>query len=272
MRSFLRFFLVAALAFALGSCAKRPGPLPTAQHFFELLGSGQTDAAYQTAAFGFQAQRTSPAFAAAARDMGLTDYASGDWGQPERDGHTATIHVTVHTRAGTNIPLIVTLVDESGAWRVFSIHSPPSQSTGISENHFSLVGKVPNLNDDTVKPMPPEGEIKDLVRDNLVRFNAAIASASFDDFYESVSSKWQDQLTKGALQRAFQPFIDKKIDISGVSKIDPKFDTAPEINSEGLLLVSGHYDTQPYRVVFSMRFYYELPTWKLFGLDVNMVE
>jgi hypothetical protein len=168
--------------------------------------------------------------------------------------------------------LIVTMVDESGAWRVFSIHSPPSEATGISENHFSLVGKVPNLNDDTVKPLPPPAEIKQLVRDNLERFNAAVASASFDEFYDSVSSKWQDQLTKGQLQRAFQPFIDKKIDISGVSKIDPTFDVTPEINSEGLLLVSGHYDTRPYRVVFSMRFYYELPTWKLFGLDVNMVE
>ena len=272
MRSLIRLFLLAALAFTLGGCAQRPGPLGAAQHFFELLGAGQTDVAYQVAAFGFQAQHTAPAFAAAARDMGLTDYASGDWGQPERDGHTAAIHVTVHTRAGTNIPLIVTLVDESGAWRVFSIHSPPSQQTGISENHFSLVGKVPNLNDETVKPMPSETEIKELVRENLLKFNAAIASASFDDFYDSVSTKWQDQLTKGQLQRAFQPFIDKKIDIGGVSKIDPTFDTAPEINSEGLLLVSGHYNTKPYRVVFSVRFYYELPTWKLFGLDVNMVE
>jgi hypothetical protein len=272
MRSIFRFLLIAALAFSLDGCAKRLGPVPAAQHFFELIGSGQTDAAYQSAAFGFQAQRTSPAFAAAAKDMGLTEYASADWGQPERDGHTATIHVTFHTRGGANIPLIITLVNESGEWRVFSIHSPPNQTTGISENHFSLVGKVPNLNDETVKPMPPESEIKSLVRDNLVRFNEAIASASFDTFYDSVSAKWQDQLTKGQLQRAFQPFIDKKIDISGVGKIDPTFDTPPEVNSEGLLLVSGHYDTQPYRVVFSMRFYYELPAWKLFGLDVNMVE
>ena len=272
MRSRFRFLLLAALAFALGGCAKRPGPLSAAQHFFDLLGAGQTDAAYAAAAFGFQAQRTSPAFAAAARDMGMTDYAGGEWSQPERDGHTATIHVTAHSRAGANIPLIVTLVDESSAWRVFSIHSPPSKATGISENQFSLVGKVPNLNDETVKPMPPEAEIKELVRENLVRFNTAIASASFDEFYESVSTKWQDQLTKGQLQRAFQPFIDKKIDISGVSKIDPTFDTAPEVNSEGLLLLTGHYDTKPYGIVFTMRFFYELPEWKLFGLDVNMVE
>ena len=273
MRSLVRLLLLAPVAaLALGGCAKKPGPLPAAQHFFEQLGSGQTDAAYQAAAFGFQAQRTAVAFAAAAKDMGLDDYASGEWGQPEREGHSARVLVTVHTRSGKTFPLIVTLVDESGAWRVFSIHSPPSQATGISENHFSLVGKVPNLADETVKPMPPEAQVRRLVRENLERFNEAIATKSFDAFYDSVSGKWQDQLTKGQLQRAFQPFIDKKIDISAVAKVEPTFDAPPAVNSEGLLLVGGHYATQPYRIVFTMRFYYELPEWKLFGLDLNMVE
>jgi hypothetical protein len=272
MRSLLCLFLPLAIAFGLAGCAKKPGPLPAAQEFFELLGKGQAETAYHSAAFGFQAQRTAAAFGAAAQDMGLNDYASGDWGQPGRDGATVTLPVTVHTRSGGSFPLIVTLVDETGSWRVFSIKSPPSKETGISENHFSLVGKVPNFSDETVKPMPPETEIRQLIRENLVRFNDAIATKSFDSFYDSVSTKWQDQLTKGQLQRAFQPFIDKKIDISGVTQIDPVFDTAPTVNSEGLLLVAGHFNTQPYRVVFTMRFYYELPEWKLFGLDVNMVE
>jgi len=272
MRSLLRLLLAATIAFALGSCAKKPGPLPAAQQFFELLGSGQVDAAYQASAFGFQAQRTATAFAAAAKDMGLTDYASGEWSQPERERHTATVRVTVHTRGGASFPLIITLVDESGAWRVFSIHSPPSQATGISENHFSLVGKAPNLADETVKPMPPEAEIRRLVRENLMHFNDAVATRSFDAFYDSVSAKWQDQLTKGQLQRAFQPFVDKKIDISSVATIEPAFESPPAVNSEGLLLVSGHYPTKPYRIVFTMRFFYELPEWKLFGLDLNMLE
>jgi hypothetical protein len=271
MRSLLRFILLAAV-FAFAGCAKKPGPLPAAQHFFELLGAGQTDAAYQTAAFGFQAQRTAAAFTAAAKDAGFTDYVSGDWSQPEREGHSAKLQVVVHTRAGTTFPLIVTLVDENGAWRIFSIHSPPNQQTGISENHFSLVGKVPNFADETVKPMPPEADVRKLVRENLLSFNEAIASKSFDAFYDSVSTKWQDQLTKGQLQRAFQPFIDKKIDISGVGHVEPKLEPPPEINSEGLLVVCGQYPTQPYRVVFAMRFYYELPEWKLFGLDVNMLQ
>jgi hypothetical protein len=271
MRFSLPLFLFAIVA-ALSGCSKRLDPLTSAQQFFTQVGSGQTDAAYQSAAFGFQSQRTPATFAAAARDMGLTDYAAGEWGPPDRDGRTVKIRVNVRTRAGTQFPLIVTLLDEAGAWRVYSLRSPPSEKTGISENRFSLVGKVPNITDEVVKPMPTEQEIRRLVRANLLRFNQAIASQSFDAFYDSVSAKWQEALTKGQLQREFQPFIDNKIDLSAADKTEPVLDPPPVINSEGLLVVSGQFPMPSYRAVFNMKFYYELPEWKLFGLDVAIVK
>lgn len=271
MRSLLRLFIL-ALLLPLAGCTKKADPLTAAQTFFNEIATGHTDDAYRSSAFGFQAQRSATVFSAAVKDMGLTDFASADWDKPERDGQTTTIRVKIKTHSGTEIPLIVTLIDQTGAWRVFSLKSPPSQDTGLSENRFSLVGKVPSFSDAVTKPMPPENEIRQLVRENLLRFNEAIASQSFDSFYDSVATHWQDQLTKGQLQRAFQPFVDQKINLGGIANANPVFDEAPAINSEGLLVVAGHYETQPYRVQFSMRFYYELPTWKLFGLDVNILK
>lgn len=270
MRPLLRLLLLTALL-SLGSCSKPVDPQTSAQKFFEQIAAGQADAAYQSAAFGFRAQRSSAVFAAAARDMGLADYAGAEWDKPERDGRTTTIRVKIKTTGGTAIPLIVTLIKESGTWKVFSLRSPPSGDSGTSENRFSLVGKAPSFADAVTKPMPPENEIRQLVRENLLRFNEAIASQSFDAFYESVAVHWQDQLTKGQLQRAFQPFIDKKINLAAIGQANPVFDTAPSVNSEGLLIVAGHYDTSPYRVRFAMRFFYELPAWKLFGLDVDLM-
>ena len=271
MRSLLRLLFL-AIFLPLSGCTKKIDPLAAAQHFFELIASGQTDAAYHSAAFGFQAQRSSADFAAAAKDMGLTDYVGGEWDKPEREGRNATIRVKIKTRRGAEIPLIVTMVDEAGAWRVFSLRSPPSQETGLSENHFSLVGKAPTIADAVTRPVPPENEIHQLVRENLLRFNEAITSGSFDAFYDAIAVHWQDQLTKGRLLRAFQPFIDRKIDLAQVEKATPVFDAPPAVNSEGLLVVNGHFDTQPYRIVFAMKFFYELPVWKLFGLDVNLVK
>ncbi len=111
--------------------------------------------------------------------------------------------------------MIVTLTRESTKWQVYSLKSPPSEETGISENRFTLVGKAPAFSD--AATVPPEADLRNLV-ENLRRFNKAIASKSFDVI---LSLKWQDQLTKGQLQRAFQPFIDKHVDLAVIEKADP---------------------------------------------------
>jgi len=234
------------------------------------VAAGQTQAAYQSSAFGFQAQRSAAVFEAAAKEMGLVDAASMEWDKPQVDGRTAKVGVRIRTRDGKELPLIVTLTRESSTWRVYSLRSPPSETTGVSENRFTLVGKAPTFTDAVTQPVPPELELRKLVRDNLLRFNEAIASKSFDAFYDSVAVKWQDQLTKGQLQRAFQPFVDKQIDLSGIEKVEPVWDAPVSVGTDGLLILSGYFPTEPYRVHFSLKFLYELPSWKLFGIDVNL--
>jgi hypothetical protein len=274
----LRSLLALALALAIAGCEKKPGAAESAQHFFEQVAAGQAQAAYQGAAFGFQAQRSAAAFEVAAKEMGLTDYASGQWEQPEIDGSTAKIAVRVQTRAGKEFPLVVTLTRESGTWRVYSLRSPRSEATGISENRFSLVGKTPSFTDAVAQPVPPEAELRQLVRETLLRFNDAIATKSFDAFYDSVSVAWQtgrltqgqNQLTKGQLQRAFQSFIDQQVNIGGIAKVEPIWEAPVSVGSDGLLVATGHYPTEPYRVYFALKFIYELPNWKLFGIDVNL--
>jgi hypothetical protein len=264
-------WLLAVLALFLGGCSGRKNdPATAAKLFFEQIAAGQAQTAYQSAAFGLQAQRSAAAFETAVKDMGLVNHTAAQWEPPEVDGRSAKIHVKITTQAGQQLPLIVTLTEDSRTWRVYSLHSPPNEQTGISENRFTLVGKAPTITDGIIHPAPPEKEVRGLLRENLLNFNEAIAARSFDAFYDSVSRKWQDQLTKGQLQRAFQPFIDKQVSIGGIREQEAIFDAAPAVNSEGLLIVSGYYPTQPYRVVFALKFIYELPTWKLFGLDVNL--
>jgi hypothetical protein len=269
MMSWLRGFLL-VLALAGAGCEQKADPQASTQRFFELVASGQSQTAYQNAAFGFQAQRSAAVFETAAKEMGLTDYVSGEWDQPEIDGQNAKLAVRVKTRSGKELPLIVTLTKESGTWRVYSLRSPPSETTGISENRFSLVGKAPTFTDAVTQPVPSEMELRQLVRENLLRFNDAIVAQSFDAFYDSVSRKWQDQLTKGQLQRAFQPFIDKQVEISSIRTVEPIWDAPVTVGTDGLLLLSGYYPTEPHRVHFALKFLYELPSWKLFGLDVNL--
>ncbi len=271
-------FLALAVALACGGCEKRSDPQAVAQLFFQQVSAGQAQVAYQSAAFGFQAQRSAAVFEAAAKEMGLVDMGGVEWDKPQIEGRTAKIPVRVKTKEGKQIALIVTLTRESSKWQVYSLRSPPNEATGISENRFTLVGKAPSFTDAVSQPVPPEAELRQLVRGTLLSFNEAITTNSFDAFYDSVSVAWQTgkftqgqgQLTKGQLQREFQPFVEKKVDISSIKSVEPVWTAPVAVGTDGLLVLAGYFPTEPYRVHFSLKYIYELPSWKLFGIDVNL--
>jgi hypothetical protein len=193
------------------------------------------------------------------------------------------------------VPLVVTLIQEDGAWRVFALKSPRDPQTGLVQNRFSIVGRGPEFVEPIDRqPVPDEAAVKALVLEALLRFNAAVQEKSFLGFFEKCSLAWQDQLVTGEvlpgtprtmrraltdaqkeigaakLQRAFQPFIDQQIDLSAIEKIEPTFDAPARVTTDGLLVVSGEFPTKPYRVIFGLKFMYELPKWKVFGLDVTL--
>lgn len=259
-----------AAALLLGGCAPKSDPLSAAKKFFQQLAAGQTHEAYASAAFGFQAQQSERVFVQTIRELGLEDIASADWETPQVTGREARVPLTVHTKAARTLPFVVTLVQESRAWRVYALRSPVSETSGRTGNHFSLVGKGSAFTDALSRPVPADKEVRSLISETLLNFNDAIRQKSFADFYERVSTAWQKQLTQGQLQRAFQPFIDKEVDLSNIRGLDAVIDPPPTINTEGLLLINGHYSTQPYQVHFALKFVYELPRWKLFGIDVNL--
>jgi hypothetical protein len=64
-------------------------------------------------------------------------------------------------------------------------------------------------------------------------------------------------------------FIEKQARISEIKSLEPKLDPVL-INTEGLLMLSGEYATQPYATVFQLKYIYELPKWKLFGIAVYL--
>lgn len=266
----VRFALV-AVAFVLASCSRPADPAAAARQFFEQLAAGKTQDAYASSAFGFQAQQPLLAFQAAARDMGLVGASSVEVAAPELDGNSAKLDVTVTGKSGARQTLLITLQQESGAWRIFTIRTPRDVETGLSQNRFSLAGKSAGLNQaGATRPMPDEATIRRVSKEAVQNFAVAIKSKSFEEFYSYVSAAWQAQLTQRKLHNAFQAFMDRGIDLTSLGQLEPVFDEPPQITSDGLLVLSGHYEAQPFWVHFSLKFMYELPDWKLFGIDVNL--
>lgn len=288
--------VVAAALMLFASCGKAPTPADAAKAFFDQIADGRAAEAYTASAFSFRAQQSETFFTSTLKELGLLAIASAKYGAAEmEDARTAKVRADFTTKDGKTVPLIVTLSREDGAWRVFALKSPRDIYTGLVENRFSVVGRLPDFVDPVERqPAPDEAAVKALVLDTLLRFNTAVHDKSFVEFFQKCSLAWQDQLVTGEvlpgpprtarkalsdvqveigsskLQRAFQPFIDQGIDLSAIKTLDPKFDAPARVTTDGLLVVSGEYPSKPYRVIFSLKYMYELPKWKVFGLDVTM--
>ena len=140
---------------------------------------------------------------------------------------------------------------ESSAWKLMSIDV---QATPFVEN-----GKTPT-----------NKELKKLALDSLLLFNEAIQTESFEDFYNQTAKIWQNQVTPEKLMEAFQSFIDGKLDLAPIAKLEPAFDGKPAVNEDGVLVIKGSYLTQPNAVFFELKYVSEDDGWKLVAIHLNV--
>jgi hypothetical protein len=127
---------------------------------------------------------------------------------------------------------------------------------------FALQGATPK--------MPPDKELKALVFDSLFAFNKAVQEKSFAKFHEErLSSQFQKQFPLEKFTGIFQTFIDKGYDISNIAQSEPIFDVPPATDSDGLLVLKGHYATKPNKVTFKLTYISEASAWKIMGINVQ---
>lgn len=270
MPAAVRFIVLSILAILTASCKKAEDPVDAAKAFFALIANGRAEEAYRSAAETFRAQQSEKLFVQTTKELGLQDLASMTSAPPDYEGDAVKLAVDLKFRSHKDTRLVLTMVDERGAWRVFSVKTPKNLTTGVADNIFGTVGKVASFTDKVSQPMPAEAEIRRMIEESLLLFNKSVLAGSFDEFYENVSKAWQDQLTKGQIKRAFQGFVDKEVDISYIGGKQLTFLEPPTITTEGLLTMKGQYPVKPAYVLFSMKFMYEVPKWKLFGIDVTL--
>jgi hypothetical protein len=232
------------------------GAVKSAENFLGWIGSGKIPAAYESASATLKSQQSLGSFTQNVKGLGLTDYASASWSSRETKNDRAHLEGSVKTRAGGKIPLNMDLVNESGSWKVIYLAAPQS---GVAAEQ-------------TGKQLPTDEKSKALVLESLLDFNKAIQDKNFDDFHTTISRAWQEQITPEKLKEVFQSFMAKNLDISAIKRVDPILTDPPEINSDGLLILKGYYPTRPFKVNFQLKYIYEHPAWKLFGINVNVKE
>ena len=251
-------------------CRREADPAAAGRLFFEQVAASRFDAAFSGAAFFFQSEQSAQEFEVTVREMGLPGSKIIRAESPAMKGEAAKWSIVVGAASGAEMPLNVTLVRERGAWRVFSIRSPRNIETGLSENPFTRIGTTLATVSAVDRPVPDEQTIRAMATETMLQFSDAIQQKSFEDFYEVVAHAWQRQLTLGMLTRTFQGFIDQRTNLASIQGLEATLNHPPRIDSEGLLVVSGSYPAKPYRVAFALKFFYEMPNWRVFGLDVSL--
>ena len=272
MKKVLPLLLLIAVAFVVTACKQHgqtPSPQSAADDFFQKISEARFQEAYDSTAFGFQAQTDFSSFQATAKELGLsTGTIARNWLSEQRAAEDVQLTGELLSATGSKVPVRLTLIRERKAWRVFALHTP-TENGRKEEDIFSLVGKGSSFNSSANHALPSLKNLQILTARSLILFNRAAQQGDFADFYNNVSLLWQSQLTVTQLRQAFQPFIDSKADISAIQKLQPVFDVPPEISSEGILTLDGHYETTPHQVSFSLRFIFEFPCWKLYGIKVQ---
>ena len=107
--------------------AYKSSPTAAAESFFTLLNKGEYKEAFNSASFPFQAQESVTAFVATAKDLGLSDYTSRTWTEKPAPEKEALLYGDFASASGEKLSLQVSLLKESGKWKIYYDPHPGSQ-------------------------------------------------------------------------------------------------------------------------------------------------
>jgi hypothetical protein len=145
-----------------------------------------------------------------------------------------------------------------GVWanQVYRVRSSRVQATGFNTKE---AGTMPNK----------DGQIA-LVKRGMRDFGVSLRAKSMEHFRNNISSVWQRQYTTQKLNDSYGQIIEANLDLSVLNTLEPVMDQEAQINQEGVLVLKGHYATQPSQVYFQQKFIREKGAWKLLGFYFNL--
>jgi hypothetical protein len=224
------------------------------EQFLALLGQGKIADACASTADGFRAQQDEASFTEAVKKLGLTDYASVSWDSRQIENQQGIAEGIVTTKSGGTKPVSILLVRDGGNWTVVGVWYGGVDLATI---------KAPRL-------APPAAELERMVAEALLDFNRAVRTRDFTAFYGNLSDVWKKETTPERLRETFRVFQDKDIDIGPIKDVKPQVAPPAVVNDRGVLVVAGHYPTEPSQVQFELEYARERGDWKLSGIAVRV--
>ena len=262
--------VICALFFAGCSKTATNNPVSAMNDLFALFGKQHYKEAYRSVSYPLQMELSAAGFEAIARDLNLSDFLTCTWTPETNTGKEATLKGEFVSKSNQTMELQATLIKEAGIWKLYAMFTPSPKDPSKLVDLFSRFGHGLGYNDAFTRQLPDDKQARALVTETMLKFNECLHKRNFDSFYDNTSTLWQSQTTPEQVNRAFKPFLDANINLDFVKDMKVIFDEPPRFNSEGYLLIKGYYPSQPNRVIFDIKYVFELPKWKLLGVTINI--
>ena len=120
----------------------------------------------------------------------------------------------------------------------------------------------------SAQSLPSKEEQEILIKTTLLTLNDANLTDDYAVLHAKLSKPFREQMDAEKLKVAFKEFVDKKGDISVVAAKSPIPDADGAIGKDGVLELSGTFDTKP-KVTYKLRYLMSEGVWKPLGINVS---
>ncbi|MDF1814794.1 MAG: hypothetical protein P1V20_21490 [Verrucomicrobiales bacterium] len=229
---------------------------PEADQFLKLIGDGKVAAAYESTAFQYRSLQSADAFEKSVEDLNLNSFQKVFWSKrsihkdhAERDFSALRGNVT--TAGGDKIPFSIQLIRDGRTWKVLSF------------------AKTENLDEESPGiELADSPELHNLARSSVRMINRGIVTGDFTELYRSLAGVFRNQTTPDVHRDQFTELVKYDLDFSNVTDQLAVFSEAPQIDSNGKLLLKGEFDVHPRKAAFEFICIFEDEEWKLISYNI----
>ncbi|UTW03960.1 hypothetical protein KDX31_02720 [Amphritea atlantica] len=226
----------------------------SADEFFTAIKNKDMNKAYTYLSEDFQANTSQSDLEAYLQKNLIHKFKEASWESRSINGGRGSLIGSITTESGGVVPITLSFVKGKNGWKIYSLQKP---SSGIQEESSPV-------------EMPSEQEQVQLVSRSMRVFAASVNEKSMAKFHSYVSNLWQQEFTVEKFDEAFGAFYNVGVDLTVLDNYSPQFKTKPSIDENGVLVITGHYPTEPSQVYFEQKYVYEGLGWKLVGFSTNI--
>lgn len=119
------------------------------------------------------------------------------------------------------------------------------------------------------KRFPAQEELSKLILKDLRSITPLIAKNRYKKLYQYLSATAKTRIKATQVRKVLRTFKKKKVRITVPKKVAITLDpTYPQLNEQGLMLVTGSYANKDYNVTFTLAYDYEW-SWKLGAFTID---